>query len=280
MTDPVRVFFSFSDDDNTYYDNLVGHWSKNLKDDALAKIGDTNVVDFYYCWDLRGTMPWEPTQQLAVEVADIFVPFVSARYLSENPDDQRYKELDNAIRLWYEKELDMFPIVLAMPDDSTLDGIAKIHWDDLKGAPFRVLGKSDNGQNITVYNKLPSFNRRVSSDIPPVLEDDIFNQILALRRWIKDDNRETTRPSLRMNEQYEKRLAERLRIKDNVLCQFISKTSPTLVIPDWLKSYDVRADLTEPCFQALVKELVFLLEMHPDAVLVKSWLQNNFGVGS
>jgi len=277
MSDQVNVFVSFSADDNKYYNNLVGLWTADIEATVRSRVGP-NAAKFYFFEREHRTIPWQEVQDIELRSGDVFVPFVTGSYLSNDPQDERYRELEQALTLAKAGQLDMFTVILSTPPP-VLPTLAQAHWERLqKAADFVPLGTEKNDRPIRDYQQVRSKDRD-STKAPEELKRAFVKYVNEQWPWVLA-GRQGVRPSWKGHENQPTQPVKDRGRTSGALGRYVLKTAPWIDPPECVMTYDTPPEMNDPCSRALVDELIMLLETRPSDGLVRSWLDTNLGAPS
>ena len=268
--DSVNVFFSFAAEDNTTYRGLVSRWRGELIDQTWSIFGDRSVYIYEYSEERR-TTSWERVQNLFIRTGDLFVPFVTGRYLTSDSSKQRYKELHLALERCENDHLDCMPVVLSKIHEGTLEPASRDHWERLRSvANYVPVG---DATAFSFYWDACKAEPDATA-VPSVFAKHFIDYASEQLEWARN-GRVGTRPALRQEAALMNRLNSRTS-QDSVLCDLLRQRLPSLSeLPTSVRQFSGSADTADPCFDVLLDELALLLECKPEDGVVRSWLQNN-----
>jgi len=260
----VRIFFSYTNDDSSVLpikDSWFGWLTKEATD--LLYTG----FDLYD-WARKppGTL-WPPNQEAAINIADLFVPFITAPYLTREKA-QRYLELEQALDRFKEGNLDICPVIVRMPNNKAVD---QDHWNMLQKLTFLDLGMDETTHvKVKQLHDLPDEGLMPPSEAQKFFIDYLNDQF----DW-RDGGCEGPRPLWR---QYDY-LAELVHsyAKEPPLVQAIKERWPdgsmdNVHLPNCVRTFPGDIDLSDPCVKATIDELILKLDYNPSDTLLESWL--------
>ena len=264
----VRIFFSYTNDDPSVLPIKDG-WYNWLYREAT----DTFYKGFdLYDWAKKSAgILWPDNQKDAINLADLFVPFITAPYLTREKESQRYHELEQALGRFKAGKLDICPVIVRMPNDKAAD---QDHWSMLQQLTFLDLGMDE--VTHLKFNEL--YDLPDKGVIPPNEAQKFFRSYLNDQYSWRDGGCEGPRP---LWKQYA-RLAELVHsyAKESPLVHAIRLRWPSgsidrVQLPNCVRSFQGDIDLSDPCVKATIDELILRLDYNPSDALLESWLNRH-----
>lgn len=288
--DSVFVFFSYAADDDTSVDNFISEkWAQHLVEAMDDATGDQTVL--YNFRTNKNTGMWKEPQIAAIHHSDLFVAFVSPRYVQQMEHKECNDEAIEAMAQSKKGLLDicLIPILEPLKTDSEMWGDLSHfqRWLPLDASDDESVPMDDPTRackTIKEYLKYQSTQPNHEKAELSLLEDRFVTYAVAQQKWAGDTNRDPTkRPGDASMRYFAARDASLTSTNDLVQCLIargLSAEDVSEPIRTWkgtlnLRNCDGQLGPRDRTAASLVDLLIMFLERHPADPAVAEWLQSH-----
>jgi len=288
MMKRVQIFFSFSNEDPTAL-KLARDWKDHLMKAAAETYAAQGLIDLYLWMDEGPGRTWTTCQSNFISSGDLFIPFITPDYLTDDSSKPRFAELDLALKQFGEKKVDIAPVLVHRPPDALLETPnVRGHWDGLKGQTF-LLALCEQGSNRQPIEQVIDLPEEERSHIPTPILDWFFKKLDAQSDkgyidlqygWINSSGTDV-RPILKRSEELRKRAEDwNQSHTEGPLGKAIRDRSGIsdlnyLAIPDIVRRWQGFGNTNDPAIKVSIDLLIMFLERKPTESAATEWLEQH-----